>query len=119
MVDDNAYRVVLTSSATLADAQRAAIGKHMIEVAKNQKQIVDENGTLRAAEPELLSARAELAQVIGEGVATSEQYIQRRSTAKPFKTIQAEKSAEWQADNLALRTGTVVGGAEATKQIEA
>ncbi|KAF5570833.1 hypothetical protein FPHYL_925 [Fusarium phyllophilum] len=37
MVDDNAYRVVLTSSATLSDAQRAA------QIAKYQNQVLDEH----------------------------------------------------------------------------
>ncbi|KAF5642058.1 hypothetical protein F52700_3240 [Fusarium sp. NRRL 52700] len=39
MVDDNAYRVILTSSATLSDAQRASL------MAKYQNQVSDEYGS--------------------------------------------------------------------------
>jgi len=34
MVDDNAYHVILTNSATLPNDSRAAISDHIIEVAK-------------------------------------------------------------------------------------
>lgn len=107
MVDDNAYRVVLTSSATLADAQREAIGKSMIEVAKNQKLSIDAHGNSFKSDPELLGARAELSKVIGDGVATSEQYIQRKTSKVAFRSNNSEKSAEQGADELALRTSTI------------
>ncbi|KAG5746114.1 hypothetical protein H9Q69_006692 [Fusarium xylarioides] len=42
MVDDNAYRVVLTSSATLSDPQRAA------QIAKYQNQVLDEHDNQEA-----------------------------------------------------------------------
>lgn len=119
MVDDNAYRVVLTSSATLADAQRTAIGDHMIQVAKFQKQILDEHGQHEAAEPALLEARAKLAQVIGQGVATSEQFIQRRSTAKTFRTGNTERSAESQLEDLTKKTSTLLTDQPGTLQIGA
>ncbi|KAF4490186.1 hypothetical protein FAGAP_11051 [Fusarium agapanthi] len=70
MVDDNGYRVVLTSSATLSDAQRASL------VAKNQNQVSDDHGNHEANDSTLLEARAKLAQVIGRGVATSEPFPQ-------------------------------------------
>ncbi|KAF5573448.1 exonuclease VII small subunit domain-containing protein [Fusarium pseudoanthophilum] len=54
MVDDNAYRVVLNSSATLEDAERAA------QVAKYQRQVLDENGNPEPADSTLLEARAKL-----------------------------------------------------------
>ncbi|KAH6971229.1 hypothetical protein BKA56DRAFT_694287 [Ilyonectria sp. MPI-CAGE-AT-0026] len=119
MVDDNAYRVVLTSSATLADTQRTAIGDHMIQVAKFQKQILDEHGQHEAAEPALLEARAKLAQVIGQGVATSEQFIQRRSTAKTFRTGNTERSAESQLEDLTKKTSTLLTDQPSTLQIGA
>ncbi|RBR02754.1 hypothetical protein FVER53590_03500 [Fusarium verticillioides] len=55
MVDDNAYRVVLNSSDTLEDAERAA------QVAKYQRQVLDENGNPEPADSTLLEARAKLA----------------------------------------------------------
>ncbi|KAF5970432.1 hypothetical protein FCOIX_10416 [Fusarium coicis] len=119
MVDDNAYRVVLTSSATLADAQRAAIGDHMIQVAKHQKQVLDEHGNHEPADSTLLEARAKLAQVIGLGVATSEQFIQRRSTAKTFRSGNTEKSAESQVEDLVRRTDTLLNNPPQAPQIEA
>ncbi|KAF5618854.1 uncharacterized protein FTJAE_12121 [Fusarium tjaetaba] len=54
MVDDNAYRVVLTSPATLEDAERVA------QVAKYQRQVLDENGNSEPADSTLLEARAKL-----------------------------------------------------------
>lgn len=108
MVDDNAYRVVLTSAATLADAQRVAIGERMIEVAKNQKSALDENGKSFTVAPELLEARAHLAMVIGNGVATSEQFIQRRATGRvTFRSNNSNKDAEQSAGELATKVSTV------------
>ncbi len=80
MVDDNAYRLALTSSATLASEQRASIGAQMVEVARRQKFALDETGALVPADSEQLAARAKLAQAIGEGVATSEQFTAKCGT---------------------------------------
>ncbi|KAK3687873.1 hypothetical protein B0T22DRAFT_439455 [Podospora appendiculata] len=107
MVDDNAYRVVLTSSATLAEPQRTAIADRMITVAKNQKSAIGEHGKAHSADPELLEARAMLAKVIGDGVATSEQSTQKRAAAKAgFASKNADKSAGRAADELAARVKT-------------
>lgn len=107
MVDDNAYRVVLTSSATLEDKARSDISNHMIEVAKNQKRSFNQDGVLVDSDPILLEARAKLAQVIGEGVATSPHYLERKGkAAAPFNAANKIASAEAQADQLAERTST-------------
>ena len=45
MVDDNAYRVVLTSSASIAEEKRAAIAQYMVEVAKHQKYSLAKMGS--------------------------------------------------------------------------
>lgn len=109
MVDDNAYRVVLTSSATLEDKTRADISNHLIEVAKNQKLSLDEDGKLVDTEPDLLEARAKLAQVIGEGVAFSPQYMLRKATTKsPFNAANQNAGAETQADQLAVKMSTLL-----------
>jgi hypothetical protein len=105
MVDDNAYRVILTSSATLPNESRATIANHMIEVAKFQRVAVDEDGKSVEIAPVLLEARAKLAAVIGEGVASSEQYIQRKNT-RIFKVGDNDGSAQSQADKLARRVTT-------------
>jgi hypothetical protein len=103
MVDDNTYRVILTSSATLVAANRAEIGDHMIEAAKAQKSTRDEKGALTPAEPGVLEARTELAKVIGESVATSEQYLERKK--KPtFKSANHDIGAEKQAGDIATKT---------------
>jgi hypothetical protein len=71
MVDDNAYRVVLTNSATLSDASREEVSGYMVEVAQSQKQALNAEGKAVPAELALLESRAKLAQLIGRGVATS------------------------------------------------
>lgn len=108
MVDDNAYRVVLTSSATLEDQKRADISQHMIEVAKRQKHSLDEDSKLVSAEPTLLEAWARLALVIGEGVASSTEHIQRERIGRsPFNGANQTASADSQADQPAARTKTL------------
>ncbi len=87
----------------------------MIEVARRQKFALDETGALVAADPEQLAARAKLAQVIGEGVATSEQFAAKRktpaATVEPpplFRTASArDANAEAGARELAAKTSTV------------
>ncbi|KAI9781108.1 MAG: hypothetical protein M1835_004360 [Candelina submexicana] len=44
MVDDNAYRVALTSSATIDDNSRKLINQHLIKVAEGQKTTLNEHG---------------------------------------------------------------------------
>ena len=85
MVDDNAYRVVLTSSASLSMESRNSIAKQMAPVAKLQNITINEEGILVEAKNTLLEARANLAAAIGEGVATSEQFKQRTSATTPFR----------------------------------
>jgi hypothetical protein len=107
MVDDNAYRVVLTSSATLSGDSRKSIAKHMVAVAKLQNTAIVEGGGVVEMKPTLLEARAELAAAIGEGVATSEQYKERTTAKTPFKVGDSNDSAETQAKGLAASTSTV------------
>lgn len=117
MVDDNAYRVVLTSSATLSNASRTAISQQMIAVARAQNTVRDDNGKAIEAKPSLSEERAKLAAVIGEGVATSDQYQQRKKMT-PFKVGDSESGAEAQADKLETKIKTVVTVEDANKSKE-
>ncbi|KAG9187003.1 hypothetical protein G6011_10111 [Alternaria panax] len=120
MVDDNAYRVVLTSSATLSDDSRKKIAESMVGVAKFQHATLSEVGVSVPTDPALLEARAILAGVIGEGVASSEQYVSRRNARTPFKMADTNGSAESQADKLAARTSTLaMDDKPGVKQIDA
>jgi hypothetical protein len=122
MVDDNAYRVVLTSSATLEDAQRGAIADHMVRVAQHQTRVPDQSGALVATDAELQEARATLAKVIGEGVASSPQYkLKKLGGAKTFGAEERGPGAMEGADALAKRTATLMVSekkAEEQKKIE-
>ena len=69
MVDDNAYRVALTSSATINDDSRKAIHQHLIKVAEGQRSTLNDDGKRIDVEEGVLAERARLAKVIGEGVA--------------------------------------------------
>ena len=82
MVDDNAYRVVLTSSATINNDSRGKINQHLIKVADGQKTTLNEQGERVAIEPGVLAERARLAEVIGDGVAQSAEYQVRAGTKK-------------------------------------
>lgn len=105
MVDDNAYRVVLTSSATLQPPQREAIADRMIEVAKNQVSAA--SGEPINALMGLPEARATLAKVIGEGVATSAQYLERKAAkGVGFRSAHSDKSADAAAGELADKIAT-------------
>ena len=77
MVDDNAYRVVLTSSATMDDDSRKRINEHLIKVADGQTTTLDQHGVRMPIEPGVLAERARLAEVIGDGVAHSAEYQAR------------------------------------------
>ncbi|PVH72132.1 hypothetical protein DL98DRAFT_611827 [Cadophora sp. DSE1049] len=112
MVDDNAYRVVLTSSATLEAAQRAQISASMVNVAKNQKYMLNERKELVPSESALLEARAELAGVIGEGVAISPQYEKRKTGAggsPTFSSSHQKTGAEENADKIHGKITTLSG----------
>ncbi|KAB2098888.1 hypothetical protein AG0111_0g12908 [Alternaria gaisen] len=122
MVDDNAYRVVLTSSATLSDESRKRIAESMVGAAKYQSVSLDEDGKPVTTDANQMEARAILAGVIGEGVATSDQYVARRNgkVTSPFKVADTNGSAESQADKLAARTSTLaMDDKPAAKQIDA
>ena len=77
MVDDNAYRVALTSSATIGDDSRKLINQHLIEVAAGQNTTLNEHGERVTIENGVLAGRARLAEVIGDGVAHSAEYLER------------------------------------------
>jgi len=77
MVDDNAYRVALTSSATINDSSRKLINEHLITVAEGQNTTLNERGERVNIEEGVLAGRARLAEVIGEGVAHSAEYLAR------------------------------------------
>ena len=87
MVDDNAYRVVLTSSATINDESRGKINEHLINVADGQKTTLNENGERVNIEPGVLAERARLAEVIGEGVAQSAEYQNRAGRKSPLDRL--------------------------------
>jgi hypothetical protein len=117
MVDDNAYRVVLTSSATLSTDSRASIAKHMAAVAKLQNATLDENGTLVQAKSTLLEARVELAAAIGEGVATSVQYKDRQNAQSPFTVGDRYGSTESQVNKQAETIITRCLGGTVDRQV--
>ncbi|KAI9801967.1 MAG: hypothetical protein M1825_003022 [Sarcosagium campestre] len=77
MVDDNAFRVILTSSATVEDESRSKINEFLIKVADGQKSTLNEHGERIPVEPGVLADRARLAEVIGNGVAHSAEYLAR------------------------------------------
>lgn len=83
MVDDNAYRVALTSSATIDDDSRKAINEHLIKVAEGQNHTLNELGDRVQIEEGVLAGRARLAEVIGEGVAHSAEYLARAGKKTP------------------------------------
>ena len=83
MVDDNAYRVALTSSATMSDDSRKLINEHLIQVAEGQQTTLDEHGKRVDVEKGVLAGRARLAEVIGEGVAHSVEYQARAGKKNP------------------------------------
>ena len=98
MVDDNAYRVVLTSSATIDDDSRGKINEHLIKVADGQKTTLSEHGERVSIEPGVLAERARLAEVIGNGVAHSAEY-QTRAGKKNVGGLPEPGSAQ----NLAIK----------------
>jgi hypothetical protein len=100
MVDDNAYRVVLTSTAFIVEEKRAAIAQYMVDVAKHQKFSFGEDGKRIEADPEVLEGRAKLCQVIGAGIASSVQYRKRTDPAFVMEkqNTTAEKEARRQLD---------------------
>jgi hypothetical protein len=119
MVDDNAYRVVLTNSTTLPDNSRVAIADHMIEVAKLQQVVLDDNGKTAKLASALLEERAKLAAVIGQGVASSEQHIQRKNAKTSFKVGDSNGSAESHTEKLAASTNTLaISDEQEGKQID-
>ncbi|KAL1791776.1 hypothetical protein ACET3X_009527 [Alternaria dauci] len=119
MVDDNAYRVVLTSSATLSDESRKKIAESMVGMAKVQNVTLNEQGNPVATNSNLMEARAILAGVIGDGVATSEQFKARKTGQSPLKSAGTDSTAESQADKLAARTSTLaVNDKPEAKQID-
>lgn len=63
--------------------KRNATTERMIEVAGHQQSTLDKDGNSSEAPSRLPKARATLAKEIGDGVATSEQFIQCRSVAGP------------------------------------
>lgn len=83
MVDDNAYRVALASSATISDDSRKSINQRLIEVAEGQKTTLNEHGERVSVEEGVLAGRARLAEVIGEGVAHSAEYLARAGKKTP------------------------------------
>ncbi|KAI9697883.1 MAG: hypothetical protein M1820_007670 [Bogoriella megaspora] len=108
MVDDNAYRVVLTSSATVEDSARKQINEHLMKVADGQKSTLDEHGNRIPVEPGVLAERARLAEVIGDGVASSAEYAERAGKKNPGAlpaTASAQQTAQ-QASQAAAQ-GTV------------
>jgi len=96
MVDDNAYRVVLTSCATLRDEERSEINKHLIDVAARQRNTKDEDGEPITIEAGVLEERAKLAQVIGNGVAHSTEF-EARKLAKQLHGAVASAQSEARA----------------------
>ena len=121
MVDDNAYRVVLTSSATINDESRKSINEHLIKVAEGQKNTLDENGKRVDVEAGVLAGRARLAEVIGEGVAHSAEYLANLGK-KNAKALPDTGSAQEIAQKNALENaassarGTTLENASGSKQ---
>jgi hypothetical protein len=109
MVDDNAYRVVLTSCATLRDQERDEINIHLIDVAARQKTTKDEDGHPITIEAGVLEERAKLAQVIGNGVAHSTEFEARKSAAAAKQPRGVAGTAESEARGLlAVTPGAAV-----------
>jgi hypothetical protein len=77
-VDSNAFRVIITSSATLGDAQRAAINRQLVEVAKKQTKVPNQKGEVVDTDTELQVAKAELSKAIGDGVASSVEHKSKK-----------------------------------------
>ncbi|KAG9503562.1 hypothetical protein J7337_003513 [Fusarium musae] len=100
MVDDNAYRVVLNSSATLEDAERAA------QVAKYQRQVLDENGNPDPADSTLLEARAKLARWTRDQSEAARLALNQKAleTAKANYTKAVEAAAEVQKRLTGIQT---------------
>jgi hypothetical protein len=95
MVDDNAYRVVLTSCATLGDSDRDSINEHRIKAAEKQNTTKDEDGNKVTVDSGMLVARTRLARVIGNGFAHSTDSKQRRKAASSMagREIRADTEA--------------------------
>ncbi|KAL9045430.1 MAG: hypothetical protein Q9214_001522 [Letrouitia sp. 1 TL-2023] len=93
MVDDNAYRVILTSSASIGEDSRGKINEQLIKVADGQKTTLNEDGERVNVEPGVLAERARLAEVIGDGVAHSAEY-QTRAGKKQSGALPDPGSAE-------------------------
>jgi hypothetical protein len=77
-VDSNAFRVIITSSATLGDAQRAAINRQLVEVARKQHKVPNQKGEVVDTDTELQVAKAELSRAIGDGVASSVEHRSKK-----------------------------------------
>ena len=116
MVDDNAYRVALTSSATIDDDSRKLINQHLIKVAEGQNSTLNEHGERVNIEAGVLAGRARLAEVIGEGVAHSAEYLARAGKKNPgalpdpgSAQVNAQKNAQKNAQENA--SGSASGSA--------
>lgn len=105
MVDDNAYRVALTSSATIDDGSRKLINQHLIKVAEGQRATLSEHGEHVSVEEGVLAGRARLAEVIGEGVAHSAEYL-ARAGKKNTGALPDVGSAQGNAVQAAIEDGT-------------
>ena len=113
MVDDNAYRVALTSSATIDDSSRKLINQHLIKVAEGQNTTLNESRERIDVEDGVLARRARLAEVIGEGVAHSAEYLARagkKSTGALLDPGSAQGNAQKNAQENAA--GSVKGNAQ-------
>lgn len=112
MVDDNAYRVALTSSATIDDGSRKLINQHLIKVAEGQNTTLNELGERVDIEEGVLAGRARLAEVIGEGVAHSAEYMARAGKKNAGALVDpgsAQGNAQKNAQENA--SGSAQGGA--------
>ena len=106
MVNDNAYRVVLTSSATVEDNARKEIDDHLIKVGDGQKSTLNEHGERIIIEPGVLTERVKLAEVISNGVVHSAEYVRRAGQKNPGALPapgSARDAAEGDAQRLAVQ----------------